>query len=209
MNRSTFCPLLSPRVCSNSCLLTQWCHLTVSSSVAPVSSCPQSFPASGSLPVSQFFASGGQGIGTSASAPVLPVNIQDWFSLRLTALIFLQSRGLLRVFSSTTIWKHQFFIAQSSLWSNSHIQTWLLEDHRFDYMDLCGKVMSLLFIKLSRFIIAFFPRSKPFLISWLQLLSAVTLETKKMKSVTTSTFSRLFVMKWWEWVPWPQCFFFF
>ena len=73
----------------------------------------------------------------TASASVLPVNIQGWFSLRLTSLVSLQSKGLLRVFSSTTIWKHRFFIAQSSLWSNSHIHTWLLEDHSFDYVNLC------------------------------------------------------------------------
>ena len=90
-------------------------------------SCPQSFPASGSFPTSWFFASGGQSIGASASASVLPVNIQDWFPLALTGLISLQSKGLSRVFSNTTDWKHQFFGIQPSLWSNSHIRTWLLE----------------------------------------------------------------------------------
>ena len=89
------------------------------------SSCPQSFPASGSFPVSQLFTSGGKRIRASAS--VLPMNIQDWFPLRLTGLITLLSKGLSRVFSSTTVWKHQFFGAQPSLWSNSHIHTWLLE----------------------------------------------------------------------------------
>ena len=116
-----------PRVCSNSSPLTWWSHPTISSSVTPFSSCPQSFPASGSFPVSWPFTSSGQSTGASASSAVLPMNIQDWFPLGLTGLISLQSKGLSRVVSSTTIWKHQFFIAQSSLWSNSHICTWLLE----------------------------------------------------------------------------------
>ena len=102
-------PLLSPRVYSNSCALSQWCHLTISSSVAPFSSCPQSFPASGSFSMSRFFASGDQNIGAPASASVLSVVIQGWFSLGLTGLVFLQSKGLSRVFSSTTVWKHQLF----------------------------------------------------------------------------------------------------
>ena len=100
----------------------QWCHPTISSSVAPYFSCPQSFPASGSLPKSRLFASGGQIIGASAS--VLPINIQYWFPLGLTHLISLLSKGLSGVFSSTTIQRHQFSGAQLSLWSNSHIHTW-------------------------------------------------------------------------------------
>ena len=111
------------RVCSNSCLLSQWCHPTIWSSVTTFSSCPQSFPASGSFPTTQFFTSGGLSIRASAS--VFPVNIQGWFPLGLVGLISLLSKGLSRVFSSTTIWKHQFFGAQPSLWSNSHICTWL------------------------------------------------------------------------------------
>ena len=102
------CPSLSPRVCSNSCPSSWWCHPTISSSVTPFSSCPQSFPASGSFPVSQVFASGGQSSGASASASVLPMNIQDWFSLGSTGWISLQSKGLSRVFSSTTVQKHLF-----------------------------------------------------------------------------------------------------
>ena len=89
--------------------------------------CPQSLPASDSFPMSQLFTSGGQIIGASVSASVFPMNIQGWFSLGLTSLISLQSKGLSRVFSSTTVWKHQFFGAQLSLWSNLHIRTWLLE----------------------------------------------------------------------------------
>ena len=116
-----------PGVCSNSCSWSQWCHPTISSSVAPFSSYPQSFPASGSFPMSWLFVSGGQSIGTLTSASVLPLNIQGWFPLGLTDLISLLSKGLSRVFSNTTVWKRQFFGAQSSLWSKSHIYTWLLE----------------------------------------------------------------------------------
>jgi len=121
-------PPLSPRVCSNSCPFSQWCYLTISSSVAPFSSCPQSFPASGSFPMSRLFSSGGQSIEASALASVLPVNIQGWFPLGWTGLTSLLSRELSRVFSSTTVWKHQFFSTQTSLWSNSHIHTRLPEN---------------------------------------------------------------------------------
>ena len=120
-------PSPSPRVCSNSCPLSWWCHPTSSSSVMPFSSCLQSFPASGSFPMSQFFTSSSQSIGVSASTSVLPVNIQDWCPLGWTGLISLQSKGLSRVFSNTTVQKHQFFSAHLSLWSNSHIHAWLLE----------------------------------------------------------------------------------
>ena len=116
------CPLSSPEACSNSCPLSRWYHPTISSSVTPFS-CLQSFPASGSFPVRQFFTSGGQSIGASASASVLPMIIQSWFLLGLIGLISLLSKGILRVFSSTTVWKHQFFSAQPSLWSNSRIHT--------------------------------------------------------------------------------------
>ena len=123
------CSSLSPRVCPNSCPLNRWCHPTISPSVTPFLSCPQSFPALRSFPMSWLFTSGDQSIGASvsASASFLPMNIQDWFPFGLIGLIFLQSKGLSRVFSSTTIQKHQFFGTQPSLWSNSHIHTWLLE----------------------------------------------------------------------------------
>ena len=121
------CPSPSPGVCSNSCPLSWWCHPAISSSVAPLSSCPQSLPASGSFPVCWLFTSDGLSIGVSASASVLPKNIQGWFPLGFTGLISLLSKGLSRFFSSTTIWKHHFFSAQHSLWSNSHICIWLLE----------------------------------------------------------------------------------
>ena len=121
------CPSPTPGVYSNSCPLSRWCHPTISSSVIPFSFHLQSFPASGSFPMSQFFASGGQSIGVSASVPVLPMNIQDWFPLGWTGWISLQSKGLAGVFSNTTFQKHQLFSAQLSLQSNSHIHTWLLE----------------------------------------------------------------------------------
>ena len=114
------CPSLTPRACLNSCPSSWWCYPTISSSVIPFSSCLQSFPASGSFPMSQFFALGGQNIGASASASVLPMNIQNWFPLGLTGWISLQSKGLSRGFSNSTVQKNQFFRAQPSLWSNWH-----------------------------------------------------------------------------------------
>ena len=121
------CPSLSPGIYSNTCPWSRWGHPTISSSVIPFSSHLQSFPASGSFQMSQLFASGGQSIGVSASASVLPMNIQDWFPLGWTSWISLQSKGLSRVFSNTTVHKHQFLGTLPSLWSNSHICTWLLE----------------------------------------------------------------------------------
>ena len=121
------CPLPTSRAYSNSCPLSQWCHPTISSSVIPFSSHLQSSPPSGSFQMSQLFTSGGQSIGVSASTSVLPMNTQDWSPLGWTGWISLQSKGLSRVFSNTTVQKHQFFGAQLFLWSNSHIHTWLLE----------------------------------------------------------------------------------
>ena len=122
------CPSPSPRAYSNSRPLSLWCRPTILSSVIPFSSCLQSFPAfPGSFPMSWFLASSGQSIGVSASASVLPMNVQDWFPLGLTGFISLLSNGLWRVFSNTTVQKHRFFGTQRSLWSDSHIHTWLLE----------------------------------------------------------------------------------
>ena len=115
------------------------CHPTISSSFIPFSSHPQSFPASGSFPMSWLFASGGRSIGASAAASVLPMNIQGWFPSGLTGLISLQSKGLSRVFSSTTIWKHQFFSTQpfySPTLTSVH-DYW--KNHSWDHMDLCGQ----------------------------------------------------------------------
>ena len=121
------CSSLTPGVHPNPCPSSQWCHPTILSSVVPFSSCPQYFPASGSFQMSQLFVSGGQSIGLSASTSVLPMNTQDWSPLGWTGWTSLQSKGLSRVFSRSTIQRHQFFNVQSSLWSNSHIHTWLLE----------------------------------------------------------------------------------
>ena len=121
------CPSPTPGVHPNSCPSSRWWHPAISSSIVPFSSCPQSLPASRSFPMSQLFAWGGQSIGVSASASVLPMNTQDWSSLGWTGWISLQSKGLSRVFSNTTVQKHQFFGAQLSSQSNSHIRTRLLE----------------------------------------------------------------------------------
>ena len=121
------CPSPTPGVHPNPCRLSWWCHPDISSSVVPFSSCPQSFPASRSFPMSQLFTWGGQSIGVSASASVLPMNTQDWYPLGWTGWISLQSKGLARVFSSTTLQKHQFFTAQLSSQSNSHVHTWPLK----------------------------------------------------------------------------------
>ena len=118
-------PSPSLEVCQSSRPLSWWCHPTISTSFALFSSCLQSFPASGSFPMSQLFVSGSQRIGVSAS--VFPMNIQGWFPLKLTSLIFLLSKGLSGIFSSPTVQKHKFFGSLPSLWSNSHIRTWLLE----------------------------------------------------------------------------------
>ena len=162
------CPSPTPRVHSNSSPSNQWCLPTIPSSVIPFSSCLKSFPASGSFQMSQLFKSGGQSIGVSASASVLPVNIQDWFPLGATGWICLQSKGLSRVFSNTTVQKHQifqhsaFFIVQLSHPYMTAGKTIALTRRTF-----VGKVMSLLFNMLSRLVIAFLPRSKHLLISWL------------------------------------------
>ena len=154
-----------PEVCPSSCPLSRWCHPTISSSVILFSYCLQSHPASGSFPMSQLFASGGQSIGTSASVSVLPMNTQGWFPLRLTGLISLLSKGLSRVFSSITVGKHQFFSAQLSV----------IVQLSYPYMTtgktivltiwtFVGTVMSLLFNALCKFVTAFLPWSNHILI---------------------------------------------
>ena len=121
------CPSPTLGVNSNSCPSSQWCQPVIWSSVVPFSSCPQSLPASGSFPMSQLFPWGGQNVGVSVSTSVLPVNTQDWSLLGWTGWISLQSKRLSRVFSNTTVQKHQFFLTQLSVQSNFHIHTWLLE----------------------------------------------------------------------------------
>ena len=177
---STHCPSPSSGACSDSCLLSQWCHPTISFSVFSCSSYLQSFPASGSFLMSQFFTSGSQSIGLSASASFPPKKSQGWSPSEWTGWISLQSKGLSRIFSNTTVQKHQFFSTQLSLQSNSHILAWLLEKTiALTRWTFAGKVMSLLFNMLSRLVTTFLPRSKYLLISLLQLPSAVVLEPKK------------------------------
>ena len=166
------------RVYPNSCPLSWWCHPTISSSVIPFSSCPQSFPASGSFPMTQLFTSGGQSTGLSASTSVLPMNTQDWSPLGWTGWISLQSKGLSRVFSNTTVQKHlqhsAFFMVQLSHPYMTTGKTIALSTRTF-----VGKVMSLFFNMLSRLVITFLPRIKCLLISWLQSPSAVILSPEK------------------------------
>jgi len=155
----------------------------------PFSFCLQSFPASVSFQMSQLFTSGSQSIGASASASVFPINIQGWFPLGLTGLISLQSKGLSRVFSKTTVQKHQFIGTQPSLWSNSHPYTTTGKTIVLTIGTFVSKDVSLLFNTLPWFFIAFLPRSRSLLISWLQSPSTLILKLKKIKSVTVSTFS--------------------
>ena len=158
------CPFPSPRACSNSYPLSWWCHPTISSSAIHFSSCFQSFPASVTFPMSWDFTSGGQSIGASASSSVFPMNTQDWLPLGWTGLISFQSKGLSRVFSNTTFQNHQFFGAKLSFWSNFHIH-YYWKTTAWTRQIFVDKVICLLFNTLSRFVIAFLPRSKRLLIS--------------------------------------------
>ena len=146
------CPSPTPRVYPNPCPLSRWCHPSISPSVVPFSSCPQSLPASGSFPMSQLFASGGQSIGVSASASVLPMNTQDWSPWGWTGWISLQFKGHSRVFSNTTVQKHQFFCAQLSLYFNSHPYMNTGKIITLARWTFVVKVMSLLFNMLSRWV---------------------------------------------------------
>ena len=130
------CPSLVPGVCSNPCPLSWWCYLTIVSSVTLFSFCLQSFPASGFFPMSRLFSSGGHIIGASASSSVLAMNIQGWFSSGWTSWISLQSKGLSRVFSNTTVQKHQSFGTQPS-YGPTLTYVCVRKNHRFDYMDIC------------------------------------------------------------------------
>ena len=193
------CPSLSPRVCSNSCPLSWWCYITISSFAALFSFHFQSFPASGSFPMSCPFALGGPSIGASASASVLPMNIQGWFPLALTSLISLLSKGLSRVLhhhnlKASILQCSAFFMVQLS---NLYLTTG--KTIALTVQIFVGKVMSLLFNMLSRFVKVFLPYSKHLLISWLQLSLAVILEAKgKKKPSLLLFFPLLFAMKWWE-----------
>ena len=156
--------------------------------------------------MSQLCKPGGQSFVSSASATVFPMNIQCWFPLELTGLISLQSKGLSRVFSSTTVQKHQFLSAQPPLWSSSHIHTWLLEKTIASTIwTFADKVISMFFNMLSSFVIASLQRRKHLLISWLQSLSTVILESKKIKVYHWfHFFPHLFTVKWWNRMPWSS-----
>ena len=166
---------------------------------------PSVFPSIGVFYNSQLFASDGQSFGVTTSLSVCPVNIQDWFPLGLTSLISLQSKGLSRVFSNITVQNHQFFGAQLSLWSNSHIHTRLLEKPllRLD-RPLSAKscLCFLICCLLNRLVIVFLTRSKHLLISWLQSPFAVMMEHRKLSLSLFPLFSKLFAMKWWDRMPW-------
>ena len=174
------CPSQTAGVYSNSHPSSRWCHPAISSSVIPFSSCPQSLPASGSFPMSQLFTWGGQSIGVLASASVPSMNTQDWSPLGWTGWISLQSKGLSRVFSNTTVQKHHYFSAQRSLQSNSYPYMTTGKTIALTRRTFVGKVMSLLLNMLSRLVITVLPRSKCLLISWLQSPSAVILEPPKI-----------------------------
>ena len=184
------CPSPTPRVYSNSCPSSQWCHPAISSSIVLFSSCPQSLPVSGSFQMSQLFTSGGQSTGVSASASVLPMNTQDWFPLGWTGWISLQSKGLSRVFSNTTVQKASIF-QHSAFFTVQLSHPYMTTGKTIDLIrrTFVGKVMSLPFNMLSRLVITFFARSKCLLISLLQSPSAMILEPKIIKSDTISTVS--------------------
>ena len=186
------CPL-SPRVCSNSCPLSLWCHPTISSFVAPFSSCPQSLTASGSFRMSQLFTSGGQSIGAGASASSISPSSEylglisssidfDLLAFQIILKSLLQHHNL----KASVLWSSAFFMVQLS-----HPYMIAGKTIALTRWTFVGKVMSLLFNMLSRFVIAFLSRSKPLLISWLQSPFAVILEPKKIKSV--STFSPIYL----------------
>ena len=192
----------NPEVHSNSCPLSRWCHPTISASVIPFSSCPQSFPASGYFQISQLFILGGQSIEVSASTSVLPMDTQDWYTLGWTSWISLEFKWLSRVFSNTTVQNHQFFSAQYFCSPNSHPYMTTGKTIALTRWTFVDKLMSLLFIMLSKLMITFLPRSKRLLISWLQSPSAVIFKPRKIKSAIVSTVSHLFSMKWWGRMPW-------
>ena len=197
------CPSLSPRVCSNSCPLSQWCYLTISSS-ATLFFCLPSFPASGTFPMSWLLTSGGQSFGASASASVLPMNIQGWFSFRIDWFAIFAVRGTLKNFLQH--WNSKVSILQCSAFlmvQLSHAYVTAGKTIALIRQIFINKAMSLLFNLLSRLVIASLPKSKCLLISWLQSPSAVILEPKKIKSVTASP---SVCHEWWDWMSWSSFF---
>ena len=198
------CPSPIPKASPKSCPLSWWHSPNISSSNVPFFSRLQSFPASWSFPMSQFFASGGQNIGASNSASVLPINTQDQFPLGLTGLISFQSKGLSRVCTNTTFQKNQFF------WHSTFFMVQLSHPYKttgktkaLTRQTFVGKVMSLIFNMLFGLFIDFLPRSKCLLISWLQQSSAVILEPPFKRNLSLfPLFPHLFTMTWWDWMPW-------
>ena len=191
------CPSPTPRVYSNSCPLSQWCHPTISSSVVPFTSSLQSFPASGSFQMSQLFASGGQSIGASALASILPVNTQDWSPLGWTGWIPLQSKRLSRVFSSTTVWNHS--LNASVLWRSAFFMVQFSHAYMATGKTIALTTQTLLakwcvcFLACCMLVTAFLLRSKHLSISWLQSPSTMILEPKKIKSLTVTIFSPIYL----------------
>ena len=190
----------SSRVFSNLCTLSQWCHPIISSSVAPFSSCPQSFPASESFLMSWLLPSGGQSIGASASASVLLMNIQGWFPLGSTGLISLQSKGLSRVrqhhsLKASILHCSAFFMVQNvdHMVQLSHLYMTTGKTIALTIWTFVRKVISLLFNTLSRFAIVFLPRSKHLVISWLWLLSTVIFGARENKVCHCFHFSSIYL----------------
>ena len=174
--------------------------------LCPLLLLPSVFPSIRVFPNKSALHISDQSIGASALSSVLSMSIQDRFPLELTGLVSLQSKGLSRVFSSTTIWKHQFFSTQPTLQSNSQSVHYYWKNHSFNYTDFCHNIMCLVFNMLTSFGIAFLAWSKRLLISWLQAVSAMIMKSKKIKFVTASTFPHLFALKWWDRMPWFQFF---
>ena len=200
------CPPPAPGVHPSSCPLSRWCHPTISSSVAPFSSHLQPFPELESFQTTQVFTSGGQSIGVSASASVLPINTQDWYPLGWTGWISCSPRDSqesspIPQFKSINSLVLSFLYVQFSRPYMTTGKAITLTRRTF-----VGKVMSLLFNMLPRLVIAFLPRSKHLLISWPQSPSALILEPPKIKSVTVSIVPHLFAMKWWDCIPWYSVF---
>ena len=195
-------PSPTPGVYSNSHPLSWWCHPTISSSVIPFSSCLQSFPASESFQMSQFFTSGGQSIGVTASASALTINTQDWFPLGWAGWISLLSKDSQKS-SPTPQFKSINYLVLSFLYSptlTSIHDYW--KNYCFDHTDFVGKVMSLLFNMLSRLVITFLPRSEGLLITWLQSPLQWFWSPPKWSLSLFPLFPHLFAVKWWDQMPW-------
>ena len=196
------CPTPTPGVYPNTCPLSRWCHPTISSSVFPFSSCPQSFPASGSFQMSQLFASGGQSIGVSASTSVLPINTQKLISFRMDWLDLLAVQGTLKSLLQHHTSKASILQCSAFFISNSHPYMTTGKTIASTRRTFVDKVMSLLFNMLSRLVITFLQRSKRILISWLQSPYAVILEPPQNSLTLFPLSPHLIPMRWWDQMPW-------